>query len=67
MHGNKPFMTNDTAQGLLVNVMGRQQETLIGMALDMALDMAPDTVMITGTTIGVTVVDVTTEEVLYLS
>jgi hypothetical protein len=47
MHRNKPFITNDTAQGLPVNVMGHQPETLIiCMAVDMAVDMAEDTVMI---------------------
>jgi len=61
MHRNKPFMANDTAQDLLVNVMGHHRETLICMALN----MAPDTVMVMGATGAV---DVTTEEGLpYLS
>jgi hypothetical protein len=69
MHRNKPFITNDTAQGLLVNVMGHHRETLIRMALDMAADTVMATVGV-GTagagTVGATVVDATTE-VPYLS
>jgi hypothetical protein len=70
MHRNKPFITNDTAQGLLVNVMGHHRETLTGMALN----MAADTVMVMGATgaamgaaMGATVVvNATTEVVRYL-
>jgi hypothetical protein len=40
MHRNKPFMTNDTAQGRLVNVMGHHREILIRMAVGMAAGMA---------------------------
>lgn len=60
MHRNKPFITNDTAQGLLANVMGHHRETLICMALN----MAPDTAMVMGAT---GVVDVITEGLPYLS
>jgi hypothetical protein len=72
MHRNKPFITNDTAQGLLVNVMGHHRETLIRMALDMAADTVMGATVGVGTagagtgTVGATVVDATTE-VPYLS
>ena len=62
MDKNKPFITNDTAQGLLVNVMGHHREILIRMALGMAADMDMDM----GATLGV-VVDATTEWVRCLS
>jgi hypothetical protein len=42
MHRNKLFITNDPAQGLLVNVMDLHRETLMRMALN----MAGDTVMV---------------------
>lgn len=56
MHRNKPFITNNTVQGLLINVTGHQRETLICMAQNMAVN----TVMVMGTTVGATV-DATTE------
>jgi hypothetical protein len=78
MHRNKPFMTNDTAQGLLVdvlghNVMGHHRETLICMALNMAGDMVMGVMgvmRVMGTTLGAgAAVDATTdsEGVAYLS
>ena len=74
VHRNKPFITNNTAQGLLVNVMGHQRETLMHMALDMGVD----TVMVMGANVasvpasgvvGATVGATTDSEVevLYLS
>jgi hypothetical protein len=66
MHRKKRFITNDTGQGLLVNVMGHHREILICMALN----MVPDTVMVMGAmgTMGATAaVDETTEEEPYLS
>jgi hypothetical protein len=65
MHRNKPSITNDTAQGLLVNVMGHHRETLIRMALDMAADTVMGATVGVGT-VGGTVVNATTE-VPYLS
>jgi hypothetical protein len=70
MHRNKPFITNDTVQGLLVNVMGHHRETLIRMALDMAADTVMGATVGVGTagagTVGATVVNAT-EVVPYLS
>jgi hypothetical protein len=47
-HRNKPFITNNTLEGLLVkvDVMGHQRETLICMILNMA--PALDTAMVMG-------------------
>lgn len=60
---NKPVITNDTVQGLLVIVIGHHRETLIVMAPD----MAADTVMVMGATLGATAVSATTDsEVAYL-
>jgi hypothetical protein len=65
MHRNKPFITNDTARGLPVNVMGHHLETLICMALDMAADTVM--VMMTMGTGASAAVDATTEGVPCLS
>ena len=60
MHRNEPFITKDTAQGLLVNVlghnvMGHHQETLICMVLT----MAEDTAMVMGVMTTMTVMGAT--------
>jgi len=60
MHRNKPFITNDTAQGLLVNVMGHHQETLICMALNMVADMVMGATL--GARAGVDATDSEAEE-----
>lgn len=69
MHRNKPFIPNDPAQGLLVNVMGLHRETLICMALNMAADtvMVMEAMEAMGAMGAMGAVVATTEVVPYLS